>query len=130
MKNRQEINNEITRSLGIIPDWLSKLPDEQLEHIWGMQSWIMKDTALSARDKALVAFGAAAANHCPYLVPFHTEQLKLSGMSDAAIQEAAISVQQSTGISDYLHGIGYSTAKWNKELDQSVSYLEPHPGGC
>jgi hypothetical protein len=66
MKSRQEINNEITQKMGMIPDWLGKLPDEQLEHIWGMQSWFMKDTALNARDKALAAFGAASVNHCSY----------------------------------------------------------------
>ena len=33
---------------------------------WGLIAWILSDTALSARDKALVAFGAAEAVHCPY----------------------------------------------------------------
>jgi alkylhydroperoxidase/carboxymuconolactone decarboxylase family protein YurZ len=130
MRSRQEINNEITKSLGIIPDWLNILPDEQLEHIWAMQSWLMKDTSLNARDKTLVAFGAAAAIHCPYVTQFFMEQLKLDGMSDPAIHEAALSALQSTGLSAYLHGINYNTAKWNKELDQIVSCMELHPGGC
>jgi hypothetical protein len=64
--NRREITDEITKSMGMVPEWLDNLPDGQLEHIWGMQSWFMTDTVLSARDKAMVAFGAATANHCPY----------------------------------------------------------------
>jgi hypothetical protein len=31
-----------------------------------MVAWVLSDTKLSARDKALVSFGAAGAVHCPY----------------------------------------------------------------
>jgi hypothetical protein len=63
---RQETLNEVTQTLGSVPGWLSGFPDPQLEHIWGMLIWVLSDTKLSARDKALVAFGAAGAIHCPY----------------------------------------------------------------
>jgi alkylhydroperoxidase/carboxymuconolactone decarboxylase family protein YurZ len=63
---RQEIYSQITKSMGSVPEWLSRMPDATLEHAWGMQSWFMSDSKLSARDKALVAFGAATANHCGY----------------------------------------------------------------
>lgn len=63
---KQEILNDVTRTLGAVPGWLARLDGEQLEHTWGQQTWFMKDTKLSARDKALVAFGAASANHCAF----------------------------------------------------------------
>ncbi len=63
---RRDIVEQITKTMGAVPDWLASLPDEQLEHVWGMTSWFMSDTRLKARDKALVAFGAATANHCQY----------------------------------------------------------------
>ena len=63
---RQDILDQITQTLGAVPEWLNSLPDLQLEHEWGRIAWLLGDTALSARDKALVAFGAAAAIHCPY----------------------------------------------------------------
>jgi hypothetical protein len=63
---RQEVLDQITRSMGSVPDWLGKLPDTQLEHVWGLTAWFLSDSKLSARDKALVAFGAATATHCPY----------------------------------------------------------------
>jgi hypothetical protein len=52
--------------MGSVPGWISGIPDSQLEHQWGLLKWVLSDTALSARDKALVAFGAAEAVHCPY----------------------------------------------------------------
>jgi hypothetical protein len=63
---RKEILDEITKTLGAVPGWVARLPDTQLEYIWGMESWFLGDSKLSARDKALVAFGAASAGHCRY----------------------------------------------------------------
>ena len=63
---RKEILDEITKTLGSVPGWVARLPDAQLEYIWGMESWFLGDSKLSARDKALVAFGAASAGRCRY----------------------------------------------------------------
>ncbi len=63
---RQEALDQIKQALGEVPGWLNGLPDPQLEHQWGLIAWLLSDSALSARDKALVAFGAAEAAHCPY----------------------------------------------------------------
>ena len=63
---RQDALDEIRQMLGDVPGWLSGLPDPQLEYQWGMVKWVLSDTELSARDKALVSFGTAAAVHCPY----------------------------------------------------------------
>ena len=63
---RQEILNQITQTLGGVPGWLDSVPDPQLEHVWGHTLWFLSDSKLSARDKALAAFGAAAAGHCEY----------------------------------------------------------------
>lgn len=63
---RQEILKEITESMGSVPEWLGGMPDTQLEHAWGMTSWFLSESKLSSREKALVAFGAATATHCPY----------------------------------------------------------------
>jgi alkylhydroperoxidase/carboxymuconolactone decarboxylase family protein YurZ len=63
---RQEILDQISQTLGGVPGWLDGLPDSQLEHQWGLTAWLLSDSKLSARDKALVAFGAAAAARCQY----------------------------------------------------------------
>ncbi len=63
---RQEILDQISQTLGGVPGWLDSLPDSQLEHQWGLTAWFLSDSKLTARDKALVAFGAAGAVHCSY----------------------------------------------------------------
>lgn len=63
---RQEILDQITKTLGSVPGWLGRLEGAQLEHVWGHTAWFLSDGMLTAREKALVAFGAASAARCPY----------------------------------------------------------------
>jgi len=88
----------------------------------------LSDSKLTARDKALVAFGAAAAGRCQYWTPFHTEQLRLGGIDDDQIQEASYAALQSAGFSAYLHGIGYSLNRWLEELSGAVEYIKSQSG--
>ena len=64
--SRQEILDQITQALGVVPDSLGKAPDAVLEQYWSLFTFYLSDTKISARDKALIGFGASAANHCEY----------------------------------------------------------------
>jgi alkylhydroperoxidase/carboxymuconolactone decarboxylase family protein YurZ len=64
--SRQEILDQITQAFGFVPDFLGQATDAALEQWWTELGWLQSDSALSARDKALVSFGAAAATHCEY----------------------------------------------------------------
>ncbi|MDA8387548.1 MAG: hypothetical protein M0Z58_02650 [Nitrospiraceae bacterium] len=64
--NKQEILKEVQEACGAAFDFMKEMPEAVLEQYWTMMKWVLKDTRLSSRDKALVAFGAAAAIHCPY----------------------------------------------------------------
>jgi alkylhydroperoxidase/carboxymuconolactone decarboxylase family protein YurZ len=63
---RQEILSQIEQAFGFVPDYFGTAPDGVLEQYWTLIGWVLSDTALSARDKALVAFGAGAAIRCEY----------------------------------------------------------------
>jgi alkylhydroperoxidase/carboxymuconolactone decarboxylase family protein YurZ len=63
---RQAILDQITQSFGFVPGLMEQMPDAVLEQYWTTLSWVLGDTKLTARDKALVAFGAASALHCGY----------------------------------------------------------------
>ena len=54
------------QTFGIVPDFWGGAPDAVLEQMWSSVGWVLGDTKLLARDKALIAFGAAAALHCEY----------------------------------------------------------------
>ncbi len=54
----------------------------------------------------------------------NTEQLKLSGMGEAEIQEASSVVQHSVGTSAYLYGVDYSLDKFKQELGSIVKHIK------
>jgi hypothetical protein len=62
----QEILEQVEQSFGLVPDFMRAMPEPVLEQYWTTLNWVLSDTELSARDKALVAFGAATAIHCAY----------------------------------------------------------------
>jgi len=64
--SRQEILEQVKQAFGFVPGFFEKGPDIVLEQWWTGLGWLQSDSAISARDKVLVAFGAAAAAHCEY----------------------------------------------------------------
>ena len=63
---RQDVLSQVKQSFGFVPGWMDAMPEAVLEQYWATLSWVLGDTNLAARDKALVAFGAASALHCEY----------------------------------------------------------------
>ena len=122
MPTRQEILSEIEEAFGFVPDWLNDMPDTVLDQYWTNHVWVCSDTALSGRDKSLIAFGAAAATHCGYRTPFHAAQLSLFDMTDEQIKESGWVVQNVTGASAYLYGVRYNQDKFRQELDALVEH--------
>ena len=61
-------------------------------------------------------------------LPSIPEQLRLSGMDDAQIQEASYTILQSVGFSSYLHGMGYSLDQFLQELGAAVDYIKSQNG--
>ena len=64
--SRQEILDQITQAFGLVPEYFDKAPDSILEQYWSLMTFYLGDSALSAREKALIGFGASSANHCEY----------------------------------------------------------------
>ena len=48
MANRQEILDQFAQNFGLVPDFLSEMPDPVLEQYNNTLNWVLSDTALSA----------------------------------------------------------------------------------
>ena len=121
---KQEILNQAKENFGLVPEWMSSMPEEVLKQYWTALTWVLGDTEMAARDKVLIAFGAAAAIHCAYWVPFHKAQLALNGYTEEQIKEAGWVVQSVTGASAYLYGTGYDIGKFEQQVDQIVEHIK------
>lgn len=126
MTTRPKNLADIEDAFGFIPGWLEKMPDAVLDQYWVNHVWVCNDSALSAREKMLIAYGAASAIHCEYRTPFHTAQLMLAGIDDEQVKEAGWVVQNVTGASAYLHGIGYDKETFRQELDALAEHRKNH----
>ena len=51
------------------------------------------------------------------------------GMDEDHVKEASWAAHAITGLSAYLYGIGYDTAKFKQELDAVVKHMEESAGG-
>jgi alkylhydroperoxidase/carboxymuconolactone decarboxylase family protein YurZ len=121
---RQQLLEQVEQDFGLVPGFMADMPDPVLEQYWTTLNWVLSDTALSARDKALVAFGAATAIHCSYWVPFHSAQFALNEMGDEHIKEASWVVQSVTGASAYIYGVDYNNEKFREELRAMVEHIK------
>lgn len=65
--SRQDVLNDMRATLGIVPGWWEGLPDDALEMEWKTaKGFIMADTALPVKTKALAGLAAASAMRCAY----------------------------------------------------------------
>ncbi len=65
--SREEILNDIKATLGIVPGWLEGMPDQALHDEWSaLKGFVLTDTALPVKTKALIGLSAAAALRCHY----------------------------------------------------------------
>lgn len=57
---RQDVLRNIDSTLGNVPGFMDGMPDMVLEHTWAfLKDFLMVDTALSAKNKALIGIGVA-----------------------------------------------------------------------
>lgn len=112
--------------LGQVPTWMESIAEPASEHSWGLfrDLNLGQDTELSPREKALVGVGVAAAISCPYCTYFHTEEARLSGVSDAELEEAVTLAGDTKFFSTILHGSDTDLEGFRAETDEMVEHIE------
>ena len=123
--SRQEILSDIEATLGIVPGFMGGMSDMNLEHSWGfLKDFLMVDTALSAKTKALIGIGASATFRCDYWIPFLTGLAQLSGASPEEIDEAITVASGVARDSVYLNGVAYDHGTFMNELAQVAEHAQ------
>lgn len=112
--------------LGQVPSWMEELADPASEHSWGLFRDLQmgEDTDLSPREKALIGVGVASATSCPYCTYFHTEEARLSGVTDEELKEAVNLAADTKYFSTVLHGNETDLAGFKTETDAITAYIK------
>lgn len=122
---RDEVYRDIKDTLGTVPAWIGKIPDEYIEQEWDLLKRLqLGETHIPGKYKELIGIAVSAATRCDYCAFFHTEAAKLHGATDAEIEEAAHFAKLSSGWSTYVHGVQIDLNEFKRETREVMDYLK------
>jgi AhpD family alkylhydroperoxidase len=121
---RAEVESDIKATVGLVPSFFSRIPDEVLDAEWQLfKRWEFGETLIPNKYKELLMLAVQSETRCRYCTLFHTEAAKLFGATDEEIQEAVHLAKHTVSWSVYLNGIRENYDQFADELSQIGSYL-------
>lgn len=102
----------------IVPDWVEKMHQyspEALQHYTNLRGSILKDGALSRKDKELILVGINAARRYEKSMIFHTKGAVDAGASVEEIAEVLLACILSRGLPAWLVGV--------KSIEYAIDYI-------
>lgn len=126
---RNEVENEIEETMGLVPSFFDQIPDEHLGAEWKLfRDLEFGETNIPNKYKELIGIAVHAETKCRYCTLFHTEAAKLFGATDEEIQEAVHYAKYTVGWSAYLNGMRQDYDEFARELDQVKQHMAEHAG--
>ena len=123
-RSRQEIEQEIEETVGLVPSFFDEIPDEFLDAEWHLFKRLeLGETLIPNKYKELMGLAIHSETKCDYCTLFHTEAAKLFGATDEEIQEAVHYAKMSLGLSAYLNGMRQDHDEFAEELEQIDEHL-------
>jgi AhpD family alkylhydroperoxidase len=123
-RSRAEVEQDMRETLGIVPSFFSRFPDQFLDHEWTLFKELgLGETLIPNKYKELIGVAVHAETKCRYCTLFHTEAAKLFGATEAEIQEAVHYAKFTVGWSVYLNGIREDEDQFAEELQQIGQHL-------
>jgi AhpD family alkylhydroperoxidase len=121
---RSEVEAEIKETLGLVPSFFDRMPDETLDHEWQLFARMeLGETLIPNKYKELMMLAVHSETRCRYCTLFHTEAAKLFGATDEEIQEAVHLAKHTVAWSVYLNGIREDENRFAAELAQIGEHL-------
>ena len=121
---RSEVETEIKETLGLVPTFFSRIPDDVLDQEWQLFARMeLGETLIPNKYKELLMLAVHAHTHCRYCTLFHTEAARLFGATDEEIQEAVHLAKHTVGWSTYLNGLREDVPTFEQELAQIGEHL-------
>ncbi|GIV95529.1 MAG: hypothetical protein KatS3mg057_0186 [Herpetosiphonaceae bacterium] len=125
MRSRADVERDIKETLGLVPSFFKRLPDDVLDQEWQLfKHWELEQTLIPNKYKELLMLAVHSETRCRYCTLFHTEVARMFGASDGEIEEAALLAKHTVGWSAYLNGIREDYDHFANELQQIGSYMQ------
>lgn len=117
---------DIEATLGVVPGFVKQFPEEGIVGAWqDLKSLELNpNTALSDKQKNLIALAVSAQIPCAYCTYMDTKFAKLSGATDQEIKEAVAMAAITRKWSTVLNGLQTDQESFSKEVKAIVSYVK------
>lgn len=123
-RTRKEVESEIKETLGLVPAFFERIPDEVIDEEWTLfKRWELEETLIPNKYKELMMLAVHAETRCRYCTLFHTEAARMFGATEEEIQEAVHVAKHTVGWSVYLNGIRQDYDEFAGELEQIGRHL-------
>jgi AhpD family alkylhydroperoxidase len=124
MPSRNEVETDIRETLGLVPEFLRRVPDSLIDSEWSsMKNLQLGETAIPNKYKELIGLAVSGATRCRYCVYFHTEAAKLFGATEEEVNEAALIAKNTMGWSTYLNSLDLDYDNFKREFDQIAEHV-------
>ena len=121
---RAEVESDIKETLGLVPSFFGRIPDEVLDPEWQLfKRWELGETLIPNKYKELLMLAVHSETRCRYCTLFHTEAARLFGATDEEIQEAVHLAKHTVAWSVYLNGMQEDYDRFADELGQIGAHL-------
>ncbi|WP_290809906.1 carboxymuconolactone decarboxylase family protein [Halovivax sp.] len=116
---------DIEESLGIVPGFMTALPEDDLVHEWPVfKQHVLGETAIPPKYRELMGLAVAANLKCPYCQAFHQGAAQLHGATDEELAEVTMLAGLTARWSAMIHAQNYDYDTFTEEFGQIGSYLE------
>ena len=124
-EDRNEVEQEITEVLGLVPEFFQQVPDYLLPSEWAsFKSLQLSDqTAIPNKYKELIGLAVSGATRCRYCAYFHAEAARMFGASEEEIVETALVAKNTMGWSTYLNTLSYDYDEFVREFEQIAEHV-------
>jgi AhpD family alkylhydroperoxidase len=121
---RAEIERDIEETLGLVPTFFDRIPDEFLAPEWTLFMRLeLEETRIPSKYKELIGVALHSETKCRYCTLFPTEAAKMFGATEEEIQEAVHYAKHSLGWSAYLNGMRVDYNQFAEELQRIGEHM-------
>lgn len=125
MPTKQEIYAEVKQKLGLVPEWLSSMPESALSGFWSMaRDFWLQETKIPNKYKELIGVAISGATRCKYCALFHTEAARLFGATNDEVAEASMMGALSMCGSTFINAQQIDYEKFKQETRDIVNYVK------
>lgn len=126
-KGTKEIEKDIEKHFGFVPEFIRTMPEPALPGAWSLQRDVeLGESAIPNKYKELIGLAVAAHIKCRYCIYFHTKAARLHGATDEELREAIAMSGLTALFSNQITGMQTDLDSFKREVDRAVDYVVAH----